>query len=155
MNRPNTKQILNPKVLEVGTYAGTSLINIVERINNSTGIGIDLWENTEEYLLYLNNTKNDILEKTSDNNIQAIFYENLKISNMEDRIKGIKGFSYDILLQMIINGDMFDFIYVDGSHLCLDVYIDLVLSFKLLNKGGILAIDDFYFNKVYNNVYKK
>ena len=45
-----------------------------------------------------------------------------------------------------INDNKFDFIYVDGSHLLLDSYVDILLSWKLLNNGGILVIDDVVFN---------
>ena len=48
---------------------------------------------------------------------------------------------------MIINGETFDLIYIDGSHIGFDCYIDLVLSFKNLKKGGIMIIDDVIFNK--------
>ena len=41
----------------------------------------------------------------------------------------------------------FDFIYVDGSHLLLDFYSDLVLSWQILERGGILAIDDYLYKK--------
>jgi predicted O-methyltransferase YrrM len=40
----------------------------------------------------------------------------------------------------------FDFIYVDGSHLLLDCYSDLMISWRLLAKGGLLAIDDYLYN---------
>ena len=39
----------------------------------------------------------------------------------------------------------FDFIYVDGSHLLLDCYSDMILSWRLLAKGGMLAIDDYLY----------
>jgi predicted O-methyltransferase YrrM len=41
---------------------------------------------------------------------------------------------------------MFDFIYVDGSHLSFDCYSDLIISWRLLENGGILAIDDYLYN---------
>ena len=49
-------------------------------------------------------------------------------------------------MNMIKSADKYDFIYVDGSHLMLDCYLDLILSWKILNKGGILAIDDYTYN---------
>ena len=41
------------------------------------------------------------------------------------------------------NKDEFDFIYIDRSHLLLDCYLDLILSWELLSNGGILAINDY------------
>ena len=46
--------------------------------------------------------------------------------------------------------DKFDIIYVDGSHRLLDCYTDLVLSWELLEKNGLMIIDDYLFNK--NNI---
>jgi predicted O-methyltransferase YrrM len=62
----------------------------------------------------------------------------------------IKGYSADILLELIGLNMQYDFIYIDGSHMCLDVFLDLFLSWKLLRKGGVMAIDDYLFhvNKV-------
>jgi predicted O-methyltransferase YrrM len=40
----------------------------------------------------------------------------------------------------------YDFIYVDGSHKCLDVYLDLFLAWQLLHKGGVMAIDDYMYH---------
>jgi predicted O-methyltransferase YrrM len=42
--------------------------------------------------------------------------------------------------------DKFDFIYIDGSHDYKDVLYDLTQSLKLINNGGLIALDD-YFHK--------
>lgn len=130
INRPN------PHILEVGTYAGISIIEILKRIPNSTGIAIDRWENYNEF-------NNDALLKMQNTNIESIFNKNCLIANMEDRIKPIKGDSMDILCDLMTKGVLFDFIYIDGSHRCLDVILDLCVSWKLLKKDGIMAIDDY------------
>ena len=46
------------------------------------------------------------------------------------------------LCELIEAGQQFDFIYVDGSHKCLDCYGDMILAWQLLRKGGVLAVDD-------------
>ena len=127
------------QVLEVGTYAGTSLIEIVKRIPNSFGTGVDKWANYNEDNI-------DILLNIEQNNIENVFYKNIINSKMNTRIKGIKGNSSDVLLDLYKNGLQYDFIYVDGSHKCLDVFFDLMLSWKLLRTGGILAIDDYLYH---------
>jgi predicted O-methyltransferase YrrM len=48
-------------------------------------------------------------------------------------------------LAFLKENKQFNFIYVDGSHLCLDTYLDFVLSWKLLRVDGIMAIDDYLF----------
>jgi predicted O-methyltransferase YrrM len=47
---------------------------------------------------------------------------------------------------MLLNHDTFDFIYVDGSHSSINTYTDCYLAWKLLNKGGVMAIDDYMYN---------
>lgn len=41
------------------------------------------------------------------------------------------------------NGDTYDLVYIDGSHLYNDVYIDLNQGWDALEPGGLLMIDDF------------
>ena len=50
-----------------------------------------------------------------------------------------------VLIEFIKQNKKFDFIYVDGSHLCLDCYTDCVLSWQLLSNNGIMAIDDYLY----------
>lgn len=80
------------KVLEIGTYTGISLINIVKLIHNSIGIGIDRWSNYNEI---------ELLENIDELEVESSFYKNSRISGLEDRIKGIKGDSTEVLIEMI------------------------------------------------------
>lgn len=125
-------------VLEIGTYSGLSLIEIIKNIPNSYGIGLDLWTNYDE---------NDLLKNIDNLKVKDSFYKNIKTAGLENRIKGIQLESKTALLQFIKNETKFDLIYVDGSHLLLDAYVDIVLSWELLEKGGYLIIDDYFYNK--------
>jgi predicted O-methyltransferase YrrM/tetratricopeptide (TPR) repeat protein len=125
-------------ILEVGVYTGTSLIEIVRKIPNSFGLGVDRWENYDEENI-------DILQNIEQNRVEEVFYRNVKVAGLENRIKGMKGKSSNVLLELIRADMQYDFIYVDGSHRCLDVYLDLFLSWQLLRKGGVLAIDDYMY----------
>lgn len=131
------------KVLEIGTYTGISLINIVKLIPNSIGYGVDKWINYDE---------NELLNNIDELQIEQSFYKNIVAEGLQNRITGIKGDSYTVLFEMIKDNKKFDFIYVDGSHLLLDCNIDLVLSWKILNIGGILAIDDYLYNYDEQNI---
>jgi len=126
-------------ILEIGVYTGTSLIEIIRKIPNSFGLGIDRWENYSEENI-------DILQNMEKNNIENVFYRNIKVAGLENRIRGIKGRSSDVLMELVIEKMQYDFIYVDGSHKCLDVYVDLFLAWQLLKKGGVMAIDDYMYH---------
>jgi predicted O-methyltransferase YrrM len=125
-------------ILEIGSYAGMSLIKLVKSIPNSIGYGVDRWENYDE---------NNCLENIDNLKVESSFYRNVEKSGLKDRIFGFKSHSTDKLLEFIKSGFKADFIYVDGSHMLLDCYSDMVLSWELLEKGGIFAIDDYLLYK--------
>lgn len=127
------------KILEIGTFTGTSLIKIVEMIPGSKGKGIDTWTNYNE-------NENLTLSRIEETQVMKSFFTNVIKSGLETRIVGVKQESTNALLNMIKMGDKYDFIYVDGSHKLLDCYTDMVLAWELLNKGGILGIDDYLWN---------
>jgi predicted O-methyltransferase YrrM len=131
-------------ILEIGTYTGTSIINIMKFFdNNAQGYVIDKWE---DYTEKNDDKKINILESITTNNIEEKFKDNIKKAGLTQRIKIYKGDSTDILSSEQFE-EGFDLIYVDGSHLLLDSYLDLILSWKNLNKGGVLIVDDTTYNK--------
>jgi len=134
----NTKEI---NILEIGTFSGTSVIKFLELLPNSKACVIDKWENYNE-----NNI--DYLSSIKELNIEKVFYDNIKNVDIQDRVTVFKGDSSSVLIELQnTHKNYFDFIYVDGSHKMLDCYTDLLLSFNLLKKGGVLGIDDYLYNK--------
>jgi hypothetical protein len=129
----------NPKVLEVGTFTGTSVYHILKNLPGSTGTVIDSWEDYPEKV----GDTLTIVSKMSELEVEKVFYKNTK--GLPLRV--LKGKSSEKLLNLIRDQETFDFIYVDGSHKCLDVYLDGTLSWQLLKPGGILVFDDYMFNK--------
>jgi hypothetical protein len=138
INYFNEKKLKNPKILEIGTYTGVSIINLLELINNSNATVIDKWLNYNEC---------KVTENIEENDIEQTFYKNIKNKKIENKVNVLKGDSFEILMKIVKENEKFDFIYVDGSHKCLDCYTDILLSWELLNVGGILVIDDVLYNK--------
>jgi tetratricopeptide (TPR) repeat protein len=139
-NQTYTKVLSGKKinVLEIGTYTGISLINIINMIPNSNGIGVDLWTSYNE---------NNLLENMDLLEIEKSFYKNINTFGLQDRIIGLKQNSTNALISFIQEKKMFDFIYIDGSHLLLDCYSDLLLAWNIIEKDGIIAIDDYLYKK--------
>jgi hypothetical protein len=141
-NYPKYKKFLSDekiKILEIGTYTGVSLIEYVHLINNSCGDGVDLWEN--------NNFEKGIFQNMDSLQIEKTFHKNVLAVGLTDRIKGYKQKSTDYLINCLQTNKLYDFIYIDGSHLLLDAHIDITLAWKCLEKNGIFIIDDYYYNK--------
>ncbi len=104
--------------IEVGALHGDCTIFCADQIangSNSIHYAIDI--NETEYL------KNNIAP-----------YKNVTF---------IKGKSYDILSKHFLNTGFADYIYIDGSHLAIDVMNDAVLAWSLLKDNGILIFDDY------------
>jgi predicted O-methyltransferase YrrM len=121
----------SPKILEIGTYMGTSVISMLKHLPGSTAVVIDCWDNS---------SGDPIINETElKNEAERMFDENIVKMGVENRIRKIKGDSRTVLSGMT---EMFDFIYIDGSHACLDVLIDMINGWRLLNKGGVMAMDD-------------
>lgn len=51
-------------------------------------------------------------------------------------------FSEFVLPRLLEEHQRFDFIYIDGSHLFENVFIDAFYAARLLNDGGLMALDD-------------
>jgi FkbM family methyltransferase len=119
-------------ILEIGCFRGTSLIGFLKLLPEDTlATCIDTWKNINSG--ELSNIDFNIIEKEFDQNILP--YKN--------KVTKIKGDSKKILRRFIAEKTMFDLIYIDGSHTCLDTYNDLILSWMVLNNNGILIIDDY------------
>jgi predicted O-methyltransferase YrrM len=128
-----------PRILEIGTYAGTSVIEMLRLVPTATATTIDRWEDYDEF-------GNPVLSEIGQRNIMHTFFENLRAARVAARVQALKGDSAEQLLELVAAGvQPFDFIYVDGSHKCLDCYVDMVIAWRLLSKGGILAVDDVLF----------
>jgi glycosyltransferase involved in cell wall biosynthesis/predicted O-methyltransferase YrrM/tetratricopeptide (TPR) repeat protein len=133
------------KVLEIGSYTGMSLIHILQQIPNAIGYGVDLWSSYHENNI-INTAGIDVLSNMEQLEVEKSFFENRAAAGLEERMNGIKGDSHQVLTTMVCDHEQFDFIYIDGSHSSIDCYTDCYLAWKLLNKGGIMAIDDYIYN---------
>lgn len=129
----NTMQWVDqPKILEIGTWTGTSVIELLKLLPNSTATTIDPWENYDEF-------------NSKDMHIMASYFRNIQNTGLINRITTYKSTSREQLLKLYLDQEYYHLIYVDGSHHSLDVYLDLVLSWKLLAQDGLLIIDDYMF----------
>lgn len=120
-------------ILEVGVFVGRSIIEILKKLPNGFAFAVDNWSLSKKECYY-------------ENDIKTEFLKNIKEEKVEERIKLLEGDSFKILLNLHKSGLLFDFIYVDGSHISIDCYSDIIISWNMIKKGGVLAIDDYEWN---------
>ena len=118
------------RVLEIGSYEGMSATFFLWRLPDSLLICVDTFEGGLE-----NRPAEDLseLERKFDTNVAMID---------KSRVTKRVGDSKRILADLVAENTTFDLIYVDGSHLGLDVLADAALSWQLLRPGGFLVFDD-------------
>ena len=126
------------RLLEIGTFAGTSLIEMLKILPEATAVAIDRWTNYDEDGIIT-------LANQEQGGIEQVFHENMRKAGLSSRVIALKGDSVDRLLDLVQEKALFDFIYVDGSHKCIDCYTDMALSWRLLKNGGTMIVDDYLY----------
>ena len=131
---PNAKK----NVLEIGSFEGFSTCWIITNLllsKESKIVCIDSFKGGDEH---------KSIGEGYMSSVKSRFYNNIKETKREECIRVIEENSDLGLLKIIHEGNIkFDFIYIDGSHLAVDVLNDLVLSFRILNINGICICDDY------------
>ena len=136
------------QVLEIGVYEGASTTWILDNLMShpeSTLTSIDTFQGGMEHH-----------EASSYNigSLEARFRANVSKSSQESKLTVLKARSGDALVDLRVKGARFDFIYIDGSHTAIDVLDDSVMSWRMLNVGGLMVFDDFtwkgYLEDCYN-----
>lgn len=141
----NKNETIN--VLEIGTYAGGSTLQICNffkesNIENFKIYCIDHWKkydlSQQKKWSFFEYIYNRGLDKGK---IFKIFKNNIKYSGFEKNIAVIKDSSKDAFAQ--INNKEMDFVYIDGGHSYPVVYSDIKLSINLLRDGSYISGDDY------------
>jgi GR25 family glycosyltransferase involved in LPS biosynthesis len=131
-------------ILEIGTFAGTSVIGMLQYLPNAFATTIDPWISyiEKECATEINTSS---LEKIDQMNIENVFHENIFKAGFREKVNAIKGDSTFVLIDLLKKNMTYDFIYVDGSHKAIDCFSDCLLSWQMLNLNGIMGIDDYLY----------
>jgi predicted O-methyltransferase YrrM len=122
------------RVLEIGSWEGRSALFFLNYLPLSSIVCIDPFEGNVEHQL-------DAHFRQLVPKAEAQFDCNL--AAFADRVEKIKGSSTTVLPTLGVSGRRFDLAYVDGSHMAADVYSDAVLTWPMIEPGGIVIFDDY------------
>ena len=150
--------------LEIGSFEGRSAVWIIENMMNPGDWidCVDTWEGSEEH----KNGELSGAEERFDHNIIAALNCNSALhrsregswghtrfaSNGPDRTNNrvykYKSTSTRFLGEKLCDvmfsvNPLYDFIYIDGSHIAKDVLTDACMAWPLLKQGGIMVFDDY------------
>ena len=115
------------RCLEIGSWEGRSACWIVNNILNNSPDShldcVDLWPGLVEQ------------EKLFDHNLSS-----------EPQVTKHKGFAINFLAPRVSQPPIYDFIYVDGDHRAEMAFSDIMLAWRCLKQGGVMAIDDYIYD---------
>ena len=121
------------RILEIGSFEGLSACFFLWRLPDARITCIDTFAGAPDYPAYGISTID--LERRFDANVSLVD---------ASRVAKRAGDSRRILLDLVTDAtESFDVIYVDGSHMALDVVVDAALSWQLLSENGLLIFDDY------------
>ena len=125
------------RILEIGSFEGRSTVWLAKNMLNKEGmiVCIDTWAGGEEHKVI--GMDLSIVEARFDHNMAV-----LKEEQPNTTVYKKKGRSAQALANLA-EWTKFDLIYVDGGHEARDCLSDAVMAWELLEKGGVMILDDY------------
>lgn len=129
-------------IMEIGVFKGDATSWFLKNIMTnpqSLIYAVDTFEGSPEY------------KGVNFKSIEKTFYDNIKKTDRENQVVVMKMYSFQALNKIIQeygNNLMFDIIFIDASHEAQDVISDAILSWNLLNDGGVMIFDDYEWDKM-------
>jgi predicted O-methyltransferase YrrM len=127
----------NIQFLEIGVYEGMSTVWLLQNVITANSSTVDVVDT------FLGSIEHKGRQELKLDTLKERFLENIKLYKQHVNIH--VGRSQDVLRNF---QKKFDFIYVDGSHQAIDVIEDAILAFRLLKINGLMAFDDYRWNKI-------
>jgi predicted O-methyltransferase YrrM len=129
------KEDLN--ILEIGVFEGRSTCWLLENHCQTAGSKITV---IDTFSGGIEHQKMDL------KGLRGVFQRNIECVGSKAEVEIHHGDSLAELSKLISLGKEspgYDFISVDASHQAPDVLADCVLAFRMLRRGGVLAMDDY------------
>jgi hypothetical protein len=124
------------RILEIGAWEGRSALFFLNYLPRSSITCVDTFAGSVEHRAWPLWRRIRQLR-----GVEGRFDQNLM--PFADRVEKRKEDSLVALGKLGMEERRFDLVYIDGSHLALDVYRDGVLAWPLVAPGGIVIFDDY------------
>ena len=124
----------NCEILEVGAFAGTSVIGMLQYLPGARATAIDNWDSYKD--------ANDA-QNTSPGMVEQVFFENISNAGLRSQIAAFKGNIGVVLEYLLEQPRRYNFIYIDDSRNPGARYTECLYSWRLLETNGIMAINDY------------
>ena len=128
------------RILEVGSFEGASTTWMLDHLMShpdSTMTAIDTFAGGMEHQVDLTDDQYGLTS------LESRFRSNVAKCQHAKKLHVMKAASEDALTTLRREGAHFDFVYIDASHVALDVLHDAVLCWRMLDVRGTMVFDDF------------
>lgn len=120
------------QILEIGSFEGLSACYLLWRLPGARVTCVDSFEGILDLTA----------EAVDPRQLEATFDANIALVDAS-RVRKLVGDSRRHLLDLLAEEPRFDLVYVDGSHLGLDVLVDADFAWQLVKLGGVIVFDDY------------
>jgi predicted O-methyltransferase YrrM len=117
------------RALQIGTYTGDATEWLLDNCEIEYLDDVDTWEGSEE-------KAHDQIDFTSVEDYYDSRFKDPRIT--KNKMTSDEFFN--------LPHRTYNFIYIDGDHTALQTALDGLNAFKLLEKGGVMAFDDYLWN---------
>ena len=148
--RPDWEKLTLPlrdqklRILELGSFEGASTTWMLDHLMDhpdSTMTAIDTFAGGMEHQTASASDDDD--DDYALSSLESRFRANVAKCAHAAKLRVLKATSEDALLNLRREGERFDFIYIDASHVALDVLCDAVLCWRMLEVQGSMVFDDY------------
>jgi GR25 family glycosyltransferase involved in LPS biosynthesis len=122
------------EILDVGAFAGTSVIAMLQYLPKARATAIDNWDSYKD--------ANDSLD-TKTGMVEQVFFDNISKAGLRPYIDAFKGDMGIVLQYLIKQNKRYKFIYIDDIRNPGARYTECLYSWGLLETNGIMAINDY------------
>ena len=126
-------------VLEVGSFEGASTTWILDHLMTHPGSQMTAIDTFEGGMEHLDADQVYIYDVST---LESRFRSNISKCEHVKKLRVMKAKSDDALLDLRREGARFDFIYIDASHVAIDVLHDAVTCWRMLDVHGAMVFDD-------------
>ena len=122
------------ELLEVGAFAGTSVIGMLQYLPNANATAIDNWDSYK------------VTNDSQDNGagmVERVFFDNISNAGLRSRITAFKGDIATVLTYLRQQNKQYNFIYIDDAYNPSARYTESLYSWGLLETNGIMAINNY------------
>jgi GR25 family glycosyltransferase involved in LPS biosynthesis len=122
------------ELLEVGAFAGTSVVGMLQYLPSARVTAIDNWDSYKDTC---------DSQDTTPGMVEQVFFENISNAGLKSQIDAFKGDMGIVLRYLLEQNKRYKFIYIDDIRNPGARYTECLYSWELLETNGIMAINDY------------